>query len=427
LKIVIDPLFLRRPKLNYVSPAVCEAIFSGTGSPIIILSDISKLPGPTGLAFGGVGSRRFTWSVYPGALCYNVYTAVFNVHDIFSCQQLVSESATVSYQIIAECLVDPVFVIPSAGCYRVSAITPDGESDLSDPACVCDFTPPPVRVCNDEQTASCEPPLVGTPVTIPAGTFCIDSAPADVPANKSKMNAQALAQANSELSCSGGGTGARFAYYKMDEASGDRADSVGLNPLVEVGPISTQPGIINNGARFRGAPSSGGFASYLHSVSTTAFGFAGSYSMSFWINPPAPGDVGSEPVMIMPSMMMLAVNAGPQLTIFQNIFNPFTSLPNISVDYDVWSHIVWTWDSVTGTAKTYVNGVLATSVSGLAAVATGPGDLRVGSADAGENFQAFEGGIDEMGFWTRVLNPAEVVTLYNGGAALAFGSPSFPA
>jgi len=207
LKIVIDPLFLRRPKINYISPAVCEAVFSGTGSPIIILSDISKLPGPTGLAFGGVGSRRFTWNRYPGALCYNVYTAVFNVHDIFSCQQLVSESSTVSYQIIAECIVDPVFVIPSAGCYRVSAITPDGESDLSDPACVCDFTPPTITVCNDEQTATCTPPQVGPPVTIAAGTFCVDTVPEDEDDAKAQMNAQAMQQAQAELVCGGGGGG----------------------------------------------------------------------------------------------------------------------------------------------------------------------------------------------------------------------------
>ena len=179
MKIVIDPLFLRRPKLNYVSPAVCEAIFSGTGSPIIILSDISKLPGPTGLVFGGVGGKRLTWNVYPGALCYNVYSAVTVVHDLTECQQLVSESSSVSYAILAECLVTPDITVPTSGCYRVSAITSDGESDLSAPVCVCDFTPPTVHVCNDDQTAFCVPPLTGPPVTIPAGTFCVDTDPAN--------------------------------------------------------------------------------------------------------------------------------------------------------------------------------------------------------------------------------------------------------
>lgn len=223
MNLVLDTLFLRRPKINYVSPPVCEAIFSGTGSPIIILADIGKLPGPTGLVAGGVGNRRLSWNRYPGALCYNVYTAVITANDpcagiadpnlkaVCECQTIaaygnhIPSGVTVTYELLAECFIDPFFLVPTVGCYRVSAITPDGESDLSDPTCICDFTPipHPITVCNTSQTASCTPPLVGPDVTVPAGVYCIEveNDPDTVAAAQSEMNAQALAQAQSELAC----------------------------------------------------------------------------------------------------------------------------------------------------------------------------------------------------------------------------------
>lgn len=267
MKIVIDPLFLRRPKLNYISPAVCEAIFSGTGSPIIVLDDISKLPGPTGLVWGGRGQFRLSWNRYPGALCYNVYTAILTETQLsFPCTDLQETvQGDITFAILEECLINPFVVVSQPGCYRISAITGDGESDLSDPICTCEcpdcvcppgteFYPdyndclcspqacpggqtwdpilcqcvpcgtqqcPPsfipdypdpcncipspggsVNVCNEEQTATCP----GDSVTIPAGTFCMQAPnrlPATIAAAQAQMNADALAQAESELECDG--------------------------------------------------------------------------------------------------------------------------------------------------------------------------------------------------------------------------------
>lgn len=263
MKIVIDPLYLRRPKLNYISPAVCEGIFSGTGSPIIILDDISRGLGPTGLVIGGRGQFRLSWNVYPGALCYNVYSLVLTETQLsFPCTDVQAISQTGTYQILFECLVSPTVILPQAGCYRISAITGDGETDLSDPICTCEcpecscppgtefypefndclcsqqpcpdgevwdptlclcvpcgsqqcapgFMPDPanpcacipgggglVTVCNEERTATC--PQGGDPVVIPAGTFCVQVPPANVAAAQNQMNSQAQAQAESELEC----------------------------------------------------------------------------------------------------------------------------------------------------------------------------------------------------------------------------------
>jgi hypothetical protein len=237
LNLVLDVLFLRRPKINYISPPVCEAIFSGTGSPIIILPEIGHHRGPTGLVLGGHGQVTLSWNNYPGALCYNVYSLVITPDQIVqSCDFIQQLAQHGTYLLLSECQQGTTITLPAAGCYRVSAITGDGESDLSNPVCTCacpscscppgtDFYPsfgqclcsaqscgagqvwdpiqckcvncgsqtcPPgfisdpahpcncingggsvISVCNKEQSASCPPPGTGT-VTIPAGTFCID-------------------------------------------------------------------------------------------------------------------------------------------------------------------------------------------------------------------------------------------------------------
>jgi hypothetical protein len=436
VKIVIDPLFLRRPKINYISPAVCEAVFSGTGSPIIILSDISKLPGPTGLVFSGVGSRRFTWNRYPGALCYNVYTAVIAVHDIFECQQLVNESSSISYQIIAECIVDPVFVVPSAGCYRVSAITPDGESDLSDPACVCDFTPPTIHVCNDEQTATCAPPQVGPPVTIPAGTFCVDTFPEDEDDAKAEMNAQAMQQAQSELVCGGGGGGGLRAYYKLDENSGTRADATGDgNNLHEVGGNSVPggPGALNQAAVFPGLP-----VHFIANALTPVDLSLTDWTISTWLfaDNTAPGFN-----RWFGGCLSNDDSAGNgQITIqywnnaFENTIDIIAAYVNLVFSINVsafagqWVHLVMAYDKASGAFTIRVNGGPPDGIGpGGSFLNPGAGPFSLGGvANSGDANNYFKGSIDETGLWPRQLTLTEMTALYNGGTPLPFGSPGFP-
>lgn len=119
----LDILFLRRPRLRYVSPGVCEASFSGSGAPIIILDAFGRLLGPTGLILTGAGGFFLSWNNYPGALCFSVYKAVDEL-DPFG-----------AYVLIAECITDNFITLEDfgPGTYRVTAITEEGESEPSDP------------------------------------------------------------------------------------------------------------------------------------------------------------------------------------------------------------------------------------------------------------------------------------------------------
>lgn len=112
---VFDLLFLRRPKIEYVSPPVCDFIFSSSGAPIIVLNDITKRRGPSGLILGGEGNVRLSWDAYPGALCYSIYRV---------------ESGM--YILVAECITDTFYDLSVPGDYSVTVITKDGESDFSE-------------------------------------------------------------------------------------------------------------------------------------------------------------------------------------------------------------------------------------------------------------------------------------------------------
>jgi len=138
----IEVLHARRPKLSYVCPAICEAVFSSSSFPTLMLEVI---PPPTGISgllwdFGSGGNDSIlTWNNYPGALCYSVYRTNNSV-DPFG-----------NYVLIAECITDPRFVPFDWGidplepaCYIVTAITNEGETQFGDPFCIVppiDITP----------------------------------------------------------------------------------------------------------------------------------------------------------------------------------------------------------------------------------------------------------------------------------------------
>lgn len=116
---VWDILYARRPVLNYVSPPVCEVIFSGSSNPIIILSEplIGRV---TGLAYGGFGGFQLTWNAFPGAICYNVYF-------------IGGDNVAV---ILAQCVDGTSFVIPDDlgdGEIVVTPVTLEGEGPPSEP------------------------------------------------------------------------------------------------------------------------------------------------------------------------------------------------------------------------------------------------------------------------------------------------------
>lgn len=130
----LDTICARRPPLIYVSPPFCEADFSSTGEPIIMLTPSAGKPRITGLTITGDGNGSFSWDAVPGAVCYNIY-------------MLVEGSDPAEYVLIAECVPDTIFTPPpgSGPTFVITVITGDGESEPSD-----QITPGVAPSCNPE-------------------------------------------------------------------------------------------------------------------------------------------------------------------------------------------------------------------------------------------------------------------------------------
>lgn len=181
--LALDTIYARRPALNYICPAICEAVFSSSSFPSLILDAVdprnrNRVSGVV-VTYTGGGDYLINFNNYPGALCYSVYK-LNDANDPFS-----------GYTIIAECITDPVFdpedwffpPLPPGTpvCLSFTALTPDGETELSDPTCV--FFPPNPG----------EPPPTGggcilNGATLPDGLVGVDysvtllpNGPADIP------------------------------------------------------------------------------------------------------------------------------------------------------------------------------------------------------------------------------------------------------
>lgn len=181
---VFDVLFLRRVPFNYTSPAVCEAVFSSSAEPTIVLDPIGKYRGPTGPVRGGPASDPYlNWDVIPGLLCYNVYRSTdggltyelllecippngiylcdpgaYQIYELFEeSEQLVAAALvadepitlvvtpqlfSLGFKVVKDATVLwasvqlPLVQICDFGCYEISGISPDGETPLSDPLCI---------------------------------------------------------------------------------------------------------------------------------------------------------------------------------------------------------------------------------------------------------------------------------------------------
>lgn len=151
--------------IDYVSPAICENIFSGSSNPVIILSNTQRGK-VTGIVLGGFSGFRLSWNAFPGAICYSIYHIA---------------AGTDVAVLLAECVQDGYELPnpgPGPGNLVLTPITPDdGEGEPSDP--IPYPTPGGGGVSNITVESVCkQTSRVGYP-----GTFKISREPGDTIGN----------------------------------------------------------------------------------------------------------------------------------------------------------------------------------------------------------------------------------------------------
>ena len=218
-----------------------------------------------------------------------------------------------------------------------------------------------------------------------------------------------------------------ISYYKLDESSGNAADSVGSNTLTNTD-VTYSTGIINNGAVFNSSTDK----LTITDGSQSGFDFSDDFSISSWINVTAinqghgivaKGDNGAY-------QYVFYIDGGnkPTLDISQDGSQTASQYHRQTADAAqitstaTWYHVGVTFDLGLNTIILYVNGAsVASSVTygtGVTAINNGTGNFSLGYENS---FPAkLAGTLDEVGLWNRVLTSAEMTSLYNSGAGCAY-------
>lgn len=205
-------------------------------------------------------------------------------------------------------------------------------------------------------------------------------------------------------------------YWKLDEVSGNRADSVGSNTLTDTNTVDSTTGLIINSAVFVKANSES-----LDGPDVFDFIKTSDFSIQVWVKRSSANNASTD---------VLAGKGTNQYNIAISTANKINcAIPGVAgivtesgttTDTTTWHHAVLTHvgDVTNDVWNLYKDGALADSQINGSAMAVNANGFTLGREAGGVAF--LNGQLDECGVWTRVLSLTEVVSLYNAGAGLSF-------
>jgi hypothetical protein len=220
-------------------------------------------------------------------------------------------------------------------------------------------------------------------------------------------------------------------YWEMEETSGTRIDSHGVNDLTDNNTVLSATGITGNGADFEKTNSE-----YLSIVdgSQTGLDITSDISLSCWVKLESqPSDPDAYALAYKWSSLQQSYGFMYVLesSVYKLRFVCYTTCSgaNISISKNLsaaftlgtWYHVAIVFDAAghpsgTGTVEYYVNGVsLGTTTDNSATgMSNCTGTFCIGALT---NIQWFTDGlVDEVGIWSKVLSKSEVRALYGYGA-----------
>lgn len=219
-------------------------------------------------------------------------------------------------------------------------------------------------------------------------------------------------------------------YWKLDEASGTRADSSpNGNDLTDNNTVASAAGKISNAGDFERSNSE-----WLSRTDAAQVGLnlADDFSIAGWLNFESTPGTGAMYTFI--SKDDYASSRAYYFGLFNDAGTPklrlllYTSGSNFpTVNWSpataTWYHVAVTRNKATGNVKFYVNGAQqgATQSSITTSLNNSNVPFRVGAVgDTGSAANFFDGLMDEWGVWSRELSADEVAELYDGGSGATY-------
>lgn len=216
-------------------------------------------------------------------------------------------------------------------------------------------------------------------------------------------------------------------YWKLDETSGNRADSIGTNNFADNASVSYEAAKISNGAKFD--RSADNYLSIADNADVS-LGADTDFTICFWVKIPnfttsyqglicKRATSGSTTV----EYEIYYGNASGTFSFF--LSNGSTTSPTASVTVGSFStstlYFVCAWhDSAANTINLQINNGTVSSQSWSGGTQNGTAPLilsRLWATDAANDSNAT---LDELGFWKRVLTSDERTELYNSGTGKTY-------
>lgn len=219
-------------------------------------------------------------------------------------------------------------------------------------------------------------------------------------------------------------------YWTLDESSGNASDSVGGNTLTNNNTATYSAGKIKNSIHLASASSQ---SLSIADGSQTGLDMSGDFSIQAWINATSFPDAGvcsivsKDNVSVSRSYAIYTSNDGKIHGIIfggggngQRSFVTNSSQVSTSTIY----HIVVTYSLSGNTFLCYVNGssvAITMADTGVTSITNSTAPFEIGCRqESSSDAKFWNGWIDEVAVWSRVLTSGEVSSLYNGGSGYQY-------
>ena len=212
------------------------------------------------------------------------------------------------------------------------------------------------------------------------------------------------------------------AYWKLDEASGTRYDSVGSNNLTDYNTVGTTTGRIGTAISF----ASGNTDKYLGCADNDALSMGDiDFTIAGWFKVTATngnGQLVNKWDWNIPSREYL-VDVHPstycRFAIAQTDQTQASVADTFYPSIGDWTFLVAWHDATANTINIQVNARTLVSTAHSGGVNNGTAAFTIGPYSVLSNY-AFSIDIDEVGIWKRVLTSDERTALYNSGAGFTY-------
>lgn len=220
-------------------------------------------------------------------------------------------------------------------------------------------------------------------------------------------------------------TDSLISYWALDEASGNRADSHGSNTLTDGNSVGSGAGKIGTAADFESGSTDYLFRNDNADLSTGDV----DWSLQAWVN------LESKPanLMVIAGKHDGATVAGSEYLLYWDntvdrfrlaVYGPAGATATVTASTfgapstGTW-YLIHVWhDATANEIGIAVNAGSADTASFSAGCNDTAANLILGTLEGGSLW--YDGLIDEVGFWKRVLTSGERTQLYNGGSGLAY-------